>query len=167
VAGEESLERAAELEGATATSVDLDVGVMARFGGVRGGVVVKNLRQPAFTAGDDRVELRRQARAGIAVSSGSHGSMGPLTVAADVDLTRTATATGDQRHIAVGAEAWLFGRSLGVRGGLSGNTIGDAKLTPGVGASLALRSGVYVDGQGTLGSDEERRGWGLALRVTF
>jgi len=167
VAGQASLERAGELEGETSTSVDLDVGVMARFGGVRAGVVVKNIKQPAFTAGDDRVELRRQARAGLAVSSGSHGSMGPLTVAADADLTRTATATGDQRHIGSGAEVWLFGRSVGLRGGVSVNTIGDAKPTAGAGASLALRSGVYVDGQATLGSDEERRGWGLALRVTF
>ena len=167
VAGEASLEQAGELDGEATTTVDLDVGLMARFGGVRAAVVVKHVRQPGFTAGDDRVDLRRQARAGIALSSGSHGSMGPLTVAADVDLTRTTTATGEQRHIAGGAEAWLFGRSLGLRGGLSGNTIGDARLTPGVGASLALRSGVYLDGQATLGSDEERRGWGVALRVTF
>jgi hypothetical protein len=168
VAGAASLERAGELEGdTTSTTVDLDVGVMAKFGGVSAAVVVKNMKQPAFTAGDDRLELRRQARAGLAATMGSRGSVGPVTVAVDADLTRTATATGDQRHIAGGAEAWLFGRSLGLRGGASANTIGNARPTAGGGASLALRSGVYVEGQVTFGSDEERRGWGVTLRVTF
>jgi F plasmid transfer operon protein TraF len=166
-AGGASLDQAADLEGDTQTHLDVDIGAMAKVGVVRAGVVVKNVRQPAFGAGDDRLELSRRARAGVAVALGGHGATGPLTVAFDADLTRTPTATGDQRHIAGGAEGWLFGRSLGLRGGVSANTIGDARPTAGGGVSLALRSGTYVDGQATFGSDRERRGWGLALRLTF
>ena len=70
VAGEASLERAGELDGEATTRVDLDVGVLARFGGVRAGVVVKNVKQPGFTAGDDRIDLRRQARAGSSLCAG-------------------------------------------------------------------------------------------------
>jgi hypothetical protein len=167
VAGEASLDRAAELDGSTETRLDLDVGALAQVGAVRAGVVVKNVRQPAFGAGADRLEIPRQARLGVAVTTGRRGSLGPVTVAFDADLTRTPTATGDQRHVAGGAEAWLFGRSLGLRGGVSGNTVGDVRPAAGAGASLALRGGMYVDGQVTVGSDTERKGWGLAFRLTF
>jgi hypothetical protein len=168
VAGAASLDQASELEGDAQIRLDLDVGAMAKVGAVRAGVVVKNVRQPAFSAGDDRLELGRQVRAGVALALGSGGATGrSLTFAADADLTRTPTATGDQRHVAGGVEAWLFGRSLGLRGGVSANTVGDVRPTAGAGASLALRAGTYVDGQATFGSDQDRRGWGLALRLTF
>ena len=36
-----------------------------------------------------------------------------------------------------------------------------------VGLSAALKKGVYVDGQLTGGANDGRKGWGVALRVTF
>ena len=166
VSADASLDAASALSADADTRVDLDVGVMARFGAVKVGVAAKNVRQPTFGSGDT-LTLRRQVRGGLAVTSTQHGSVGPVTVAVDADFSETPTATGEARHLAAGGEAWLFGRSLGLRGGVSANTIGPAKSVLCGGVSLALRKGTYVDGQGTFGSDEERKGWGFALRVTF
>ena len=77
-------------------------------------------------------------------------------------------ATGDVRHVAAGVEGWVFSGSLGLRAGVSANTIGDGTAGGGRAAlSLALRKGTYVDSQATFGSDQSRKGWGLDLRVTF
>jgi len=35
------------------------------------------------------------------------------------------------------------------------------------GVSAAVRKGTYVDVAAAVGSDDSRRGWGFALRVTF
>ncbi len=168
VASAATLNRASALATSTETHADLDLGAMVRIGVLSVGAAVKNVRQPSFGSGDDRVELRRQARVGIAVMSRKpRGAASAMSVAFDADLTRTATATGEVRHIAAGAEGWLFNRSLGLRGGVSANTIGAARPAAGAGLSLALRKGTYVDSQATIGSDQSRSGWGVALRVTF
>jgi hypothetical protein len=168
VAADASLDQAAGLPTGSETHPDLDLGAMARFGAVSIGAVVKNVREPSFGSGDAVVDLRRQARVGLAAASGKkRGAMSAFTVAVDADLTRTAMATGDVRHVAAGLEGWLFGSSLGLRGGVSANTIGSARPAAGAGLSLALRKGTYVDSQATFGSDQSRKGWGFALRVTF
>ena len=166
-ATEASLDQASQLATESETHLDLDVGAMAAFGAVHIGVAAKNVRRPTFGTGEDRRTLGRQIRAGLAFSSLQHGAVGPMTVAVDADLSRTPTATGEARHVAAGAEAWVFGRSLGLRGGVSVNTVGDTRPVGSGGVSLALRSGTYLDGQGTFGSDLERKGWGFSLRVTF
>jgi hypothetical protein len=167
-AADASLDQAAALPTSAESHVDLDLGAMARFGAISLGAVVKNVRESSFGSGDAVVDLRRQARVGFAATSGKkRGSIGAFSFAVDADLTRTAMATGDVRHVAAGFEGWAFGSSLGLRAGVSANTVGDARPAAGAGLSLALRKGTYVDSQATFGSDQSRKGWGLALRVTF
>ena len=89
-----------------------------------------------------------------------------VTIAADADLTKTMTVVGETRHMTAGAELWLWTRSVGIRGGLSKDTVVD-RGSASVGLSLALRSGIYLEGQLTGGSDATRPSWGSGLRVTF
>lgn len=162
-----SLDRAAALDGRAETHGDLDLGAMVTFGALRLGLTVRNVRQPRFGDAGERVRLDRQARAGVSVSVPGRGPLGALTLDVDADLRRAATVLGDERRVAGGAEAWLFGRRVGVRGGLSGSTIGAARTAVSGGLSLALRSRLYVEGMLAGGSDAARRGWGTDLRVTF
>jgi len=149
------------------THVDLDTGIMASGGGARFGLTVRHLTAPSFGRGADQFELTRQVRAGAALVGPGRGPVGNLVLAFDVDLTKTPTAFGDVRHVAAGAEAWGLGRRVGVRGGLSASTIGDANLSPSGGLSLGVRRGLYLDGGITGGSDQARRGWAVGLRATF
>jgi hypothetical protein len=148
------------------TRADLDAGAMAALGRVRLGVAVKNLRAPEFSEGDRLIQLSRQVRAGASVKAGAP-ERAEITAAIDADLTTTPTAVGDERHLAAGLEAWLVNRSVGLRGGVGMNTIGESRRSGSVGVSVGLRAGFYLDGQLTRGSDEARNGWGFALRVTF
>ena len=104
-------------------------------------------------------------RAGIGGSSA--GGRGRVTVGADVDVTRIDSIFGEERRFSAGAEFWTRSQGIGVRGGVSGNTLGSVKLTPSGGVSFAFRQGMYVDAYVTGGADEIRRGWGAGLRVTF
>ncbi len=70
-----------------------------------------------------------------------------------------------ERHLAGGAELWA-GR-VGLRGGLSVNTVDDVRRSLSAGASLAIYSGLFVDTHVTRGDDEVTKGWGFDLRVTF
>ena len=98
---------------------------MLAFPHLQAGLTVRNMTTPEFGEGNERFELKRQVRAGLAVLAKSPGFIQALTVAADADLTRTATPFGDVRHLALGGEAWLAKRRVGVRGGVAANTIGD------------------------------------------
>jgi hypothetical protein len=153
------------------THAGLDVGTMVTFGLARVGLAVRNVTEATFGSGADALVLERQARAGFALSTGSRGVIGTGSVSVDADLTRTATAFGDQRRIAAGAEVWTTRKVLGFRGGLSRNMVGSEQTSWSGGASVAFRQGKYlnsfVDGQFTGGSDEARQGWGFALRLTF
>ena len=149
------------------TRGDLDVGAMAALGVARFGFAIRNVTAPEFGSGAVAVALDRQARAGVALVFPGSGRTDALTLALDADLVRTTTASGDERHVAGGIEAWMLGRRLGLRGGLNANTVGDARLVAAAGASVALRHAMYIDGAATGGSDQARSGWGLALRVTF
>ena len=156
------------LRAADSTRGDLDIGAMARVGHLRAGLAVKNATAPVFGDGAARVELPRQVRAGVAVSD----SAGRLIVGFDGDLTSTTTAgqsgVGTEvRHLAVGGEVWTPTRHIGVRSGLSVNTVGDRRASGSGGLSVAVRRGTYIDGQITGGADPTRKGWGFDLRVTF
>lgn len=166
-ASEATFGAAAGLDGDTNTHGDLDLGVLARVGVVRVGLAVRNVTEPSFGSPGHEAVLGRQARAGAAVTSDPGGAAAAVTVAVDADLTTTATAAGDERHVAAGIEAWLWDRRVGVRGGVRANTVGGARAAGSVGGSLALRSGVYVDGEVTRGGDRAAKSWGGALRVTF
>jgi hypothetical protein len=162
-----SIDEAERIDGAGETHAGLDMGAIASFGAARFGLTVRNVKQPEFGTGPDAITLKRHARAGAAISSGRRGVIGSATVALDADLTTTATALGDERRAALGAEVWTPKRNFGARGGLNVNTIGDRRTSFSGGLSAAVRAGTYVDGEVTGGSDQGRRGWGVALRVTF
>ena len=156
------LDAAADLDVSMETEADLDLGAMASFGSMRLGLAIKHAREPKFGDGPNRLVLRRQVRAGLAFLT-----RGTVTVAVDADLSRTATAFGDARHLAAGAEAWLLRRRIGLRGGVSANTVGEASTSASTGLSLAVRSSTYFDAALTAGSDRSREGWNVGLRVTF
>jgi hypothetical protein len=148
------------------THAGLDIGALATFSGVRVGFVVKNVTEPSFGRVDP-VTLSRQVRTGLAITEGSQASAAQVTISADADLTRVTTVDGDERHVGGGLELWLARRRIGLRGGVSANTLGATRTSPSAGLSLALRSGTYLDGAWTTGSDPTRKGWGVDLRVTF
>jgi hypothetical protein len=158
-----SLDAAADLDRQSEMHPGLDVGAMSKFGRVRLGVMVRNVREATFGEGEQAIELDRHVRAGLALSSRSNLT----TVAIDLDLTTTQLPTGEERRFAAGAEAWGATRRIGLRGGVSVNTMGDARPSASGGVSAALRAGTFLDVAATAGSDEAQRGWGFALRVTF
>lgn len=155
-----------DLEISGRTRTDLDLGAMVSFQHLRLGLSVRNLTQPSFGEGDDRLILERQARAGIALLAASQGTVSGLVVGADLDLTRQATPFGDSRRAAIGGEAKL-GRRFAVRGGLSKNTLDDRGLTRTTGVSVAPVSGIYIEGARAFGSDKSMRGWSSSVRLTF
>lgn len=162
-----SLDAAAGLGGDGETHLGLDVGAMASFGLVRVGLMVRNVRETTFGSGTDAVTLDRQVRGGLAFLSGARGGPGRFSAAIDADLTTATTPVGEERRVAAGAEAWLLRRTLGVRGGASASTVGSRRTSVSGGLSAAVARGTYVDAEVTGGGDDVRRGWGLALRLTF
>ena len=166
-AGTASLDAADGLTVSGETHPGLDIGAMAVLGPARIGVMVRNVKQPEFGSGADAFTLSRQARVGVAVSSGTRGVIGAATVAVDADLMNTATVFGDERRLAAGGELWTTGRTFGVRGGASVNTIDDRRTALSAGLSVALKKGLYADGEVSGGTDLGRRGWSAGLRVTF
>ncbi len=146
------------------TSADIDLGAMFKFGRLRIGAVLKHLHAPDVMADGERVGFERQARVGAAYVKAT-GSL-RVNAGVDADLTTQTTAFGDVRHLAGGGEAWL-GQRLGVRAGISVNTVDDARPAGSVGASVAVQRGLFIDARLTRGDDEAVRGWGLDARVTF
>ena len=166
------LDRGAELDGLSSTEFDLDLGAMYAFGAGRLGLVVRNLREPEFddpTAADSTLKLERQVRVGAAFTPGRHGAApgAMTTVALDVDITRLSQVDGERRNLAIGAEQWLAGRRLGIRGGFRLNTLQTTTRAGSVGVSLAPRRGTYLDAQFTGGTRESDRSWSAGLRMTF
>jgi hypothetical protein len=146
-------------------SFDLDAGVIGVAGPVRIGAVMRNVRALKF--GDGAFTLPRQTRVGAALDLA--GSNGPgLVLAVDADARTYATASGDRRVVAAGAEQWLWSRRIGIRGGGRFNTVGAKERVATAGASIAVRGGMYVEGQLVRGrAATAERGWGLGTRVTF
>jgi len=150
------------------TEGGLDLGAMVMFGKTRAGLMVRNVTEPEFGSGPVVRKARRTARAGAAFTTGTRGAIGDATFAFDADLVKTPTVRGEERRMAAGGEFWMFTRRVGLRGGISASTIDERRWTPSGGASAAIRRGTYVDAELTGGeADEGRRGWAIALRVTF
>lgn len=161
--------------GDAANRFDLDVGVLAVAGAFRVGGVVRNVRQPEFEvaaggssdgAGTSTFRIPRQFRAGAAFDAEKTGSV-PLIVSLDADLRRYEVGTGERRVIALGAEHWFMAHRLGVRGGGRFNTVGRQDRAATGGVSVAMRSGLYVEGHAVRGGSDDERGWGVAARVSF
>jgi hypothetical protein len=143
-------------------TVDIDLGVLATFGGFRVGVTGRNLREPRFA---DR-RLARQVRVGGAFD-GAAAEIAPVMVSMDVDVRRYAAAGGDRRVIAMGAEHWLRPQRLALRGGARFNTVGQQDRAVTAGATVAVRAGLFVEGHAAYGSNTGESGWGVAARVSF
>ena len=137
---------------------DLDVGVIAELGRLRGGVTLKNLRRPTFAhVAGNAIPLSRRARLGLSVSP-----IDGLTLALDVDLDTADPLVGLRQVIALGGETRL-GSRLALRGGIrwpreSGRPIGA------FGGSLRVRQSLWIDGYGAAGSRSDQ-GFGIALRA--
>ncbi len=164
---ETTLDAADDLEVHRRSRADLDIGIMARLGVVRLGANVRNVTRPRFGEGADRMALVRQARAGFAVLRGPVVGFDALTLAADVDLTATPTLFGDVRHTAAGGELWLLRRRLGLRGGVTANTIGEPRPAISTGVSIAPVKGIFIEGAHTTAEDASIKGWTTTLRFTF
>ena len=143
---------------------DFDLGAIVKVSSVRLGISAKNLAAPELTADGNSVEHTRQVRVGAAYAPGARGGVA-LIAAVDADLTATATAGGDARHVAGGAEV-RAGR-LGLRAGVSRNTIAAPRPSFSAGASIGVRTGTFLDAHVTRGDDDAMKAWGFALRVTF
>jgi hypothetical protein len=168
-AAHDPLDAADDLDVETETHADLDLGVMVNTGSLRAGFSIRNLRQPSFGSDDDeRMELKRKARAGVAFLTASKGgALDALTLAADFDLTKTSTLFGDVRHVATGAEAYFAKRHVGVRGGLQRNSVGEARAAYSYGFSVAPVTGLFLDFARTKGKDETVEGWNAGVRLSF
>jgi hypothetical protein len=163
--GPDAVDHAADLDVDSKTVGDLDLGAMVKAGVLKLGVTVKHVAEPHLGNGSLELPLDRQARAGIAVVT--EVGKNPLTLAGDVDLTKTPTVNGDAQHVAGGAELYAAKKRIGLRGGVSANLVGEKRTSASAGASLALKTGFYIDGAWTFGSDTTRSGWGASLRATF
>jgi len=148
------------------TEVGLDIGAMAVTGPVRLGVSARNIREPTLGDGVNALTLKRQVRVGAAVSTSANPKLA-ATLAFDADILEVPSATGNERRLAGGGEVWFWSHVVGVRGGLSTSTLGDARTSGAFGGSVMVHRGLFVEGELTRGSDMTRRGWGLAFRVTF
>ena len=166
-AGEAALDEAADFDVPTDTHPDLDLGAMVKIGLARFAVSATHVREPTFGEGATAFVLERQVRAGFAVVTGQMGALNAIVAAVDADLTKTATVLGDVRHIGAGAEVWLGGRRLGLRGGVSSNIADSATTSTSFGVSLGIRSGFFLDGAVSVGSDRSRQGWATGVRVGF
>jgi hypothetical protein len=161
------LDQADDLDPSRHTSAGLDIGAMASMGRVRLGLTVRNLTEPTFGDGPDALSLKRQARVGFAVLSVPHGALQGFTASADADLTKTPTVVGDVRHVAAGAEGWLVNGRLGVRAGVSANTVDEARPAASVGATVALTRAIHVNASRTVGRDDSVTGWSSSVSVAF
>lgn len=166
-AGAEPLDEADGLEVSRHMKSDLDLGAMANFGHVRLGLTVKNLTKPTFGAGIDAITLERQARVGLAVFTVPNGAGQGWTVAADADLTTGNTVMGNVRHVAAGVEGWLANGRIGVRAGVSGNTVDDLRPSASGGVSYAVTRSIHVNASRTQGRDESVKGWSSSVSVAF
>jgi F plasmid transfer operon, TraF, protein len=151
---------------------DMDIGAMVSAGSFRAGLTVRNLLEPGFETDAGAVMvLHRQVRAGVAVTPGReallHASEDGWIVAVDADLTRTPAIDGGRRMVAAGAERWLAGHRVGLRGGARLNTVGAARPVGAAGISVAVKRGVLIEAHAARGGQDADRGWGAGLRVGF
>ncbi len=149
------------------TRADLDIGGMASAGPLRAGITIRDVRQPTFGTGDGALELSRRSRAGLAWIEDWRGVIDRIAVSVDSDLTASTVAGHDERELAGGAEVWLLGRRIGIRGGGGINTAADDESFGSFGVTVVPYPRLNLDGALTRGSDSTRDRWSLGLRLTF
>jgi hypothetical protein len=163
---EEALDAAERLESNEVNRGDVDIGAMVSAGRMRAGVVVRNVTEPTF--GEDEgmpLTLSRHGRVGIAWGDRWPG-VARTIVALDVDVTDVPQAGGERRDVAMGIERWVRGHRVGLRGGARVSTAGDARPMVSVGATFALRPGMFADAYVAGGTSDERA-WGIAARLSY
>jgi hypothetical protein len=155
------------LEGGEADSAfDADLGLLGVAGPLRLGLLVRNVRRAEFEGSAGAARLPRQVRVGVAYDRAGAGGV-PLTVAVDADVRAIDTSSGERRNVALGVERWLAAQRVGLRAGARFNTVGGKERTATAGVSVAVRSGLFLDGHVVRGGSEDDRGWGVAARVSF
>ena len=156
------------IETTSSTTGDVDLGVMTSVGRFRIGLLARNLAAPEFDLemAAEPVRLERHVRAGVAYGAGWPATSA-LVVAVDADLTDVPSPSGERRDLAAGVEGWLAQRRVGLRGGMRASVLGDARPVATGGVSVAIKTGVYVDGHVAGGGDGSERSWGLGGRVVF
>ena len=149
-----------DLEKSSSSDFGFDVGLLQPLPGrkCKIGLVVRNLNSPSFSYQDGAIELKPQARAGIAWELGEN-----LLIACDLDLTENETMTPgyDNRTLAAGIEKKTSGGRLALRGGIYKNiaeSSADVVFTCGIG--MGSKRTKFDIGAG-IGSDE------LALCLAF
>lgn len=145
---------------------DADLGVMAVHRVWRVGLLARQLGAPSFGTGADAHRLGRHVRAGVAFDAAAADGP-PLVVAADIDLTRVESPEGPVRAAAVGVERWVRGGKVGLRGGVQVNTASPSRPSAAAGASLMVKSGLFLEVSGTAGGDRASRGWGATARFAY
>jgi hypothetical protein len=159
----EALDQGLDLSGPKSGAFDLDAGLMVDMKRVRLGLTARNLRQPRFADGAGNATiLKRQTRAGVAVMPRNG-----LTLAMDVDLDTVDLRGGLRRMIAFGGESRLNAR-VAVRGGVRWNLKLDGGVRRAVaaaGASVRVRSSLWLEGFYTQGRFDGDRGFGFGLRA--
>jgi hypothetical protein len=148
------------------TKFDADVGIMAAGAFAKAGLSARNLFEPAFgTAGGPPIRLERRVRGGVSLLL-----LQAVTVAADIDFTKTTTSRGRWRDAAIGAEGRPARRAW-VRSGVHWNTAANAGAGAApvfsLGGSYAVYGSILADGQISVGSAHGDRGWGLGLRFVY
>jgi len=153
---------------AAETETEFDVGAALSYGVLRVGATLRNLREATLaTDAGDVLQLERQVRVGVAFTGHTKGQIDTATFAFDADLLTFHSVYGEERRAAGGGEIWTKGRVIGLRGGISANTVGDSYVSASGGASIAPHHGIYIEGQITRGSDQSRQGWSAGLKLTF
>ena len=139
----ERLDDAGGLATQGTSKFDADVGIMAGGGRLKVGLTVRNLTQPSFpvTGTSDSLHLRRQARAGVAVSFAEGWA-----AASDFDLTENGPSDAPIRAFAAGTEGRLT-RKIFVRSGFRFSTVGKSRPSLSAGGSYSVLSSVWIDGQ--------------------
>ena len=145
---------------------DADLGVIAVHRGWRVGLVARQLIAPSFGEGAEAIRPGRQVRVGVAFDAAA-GDGPPVVVAADVDLVGADGPDGLSRAAAVGVERWLRGGHIGLRTGVRINTAGDPRPAASAGASVMVKSGLFLEISGTTGSRDALRSWGATARLSF
>lgn len=162
--GQSPGDAAADLDGDGSNAFDADIGVLATAGRLKAGVTVRNALSPSFaTAAGARFELPWRVRAGA-----SYLVSTALLMAVDVDLRAVETQGRKTRSLAFGAEWRNAGTArFAARAGARVDTIGDSRPLGTVGASYAVRNGMWVDVWAAGGAETADRGWGVAGRILY
>jgi len=129
--------------------------------------LMRDVSEPEFGSGQDTVVLPRRARAGVALLTPPQGRFEQVVVDVDADLNTVLVEGHEERDVAAGAEVWMLGRRIGVRGGVGTNTASGGGSFGAVGVSVAPFPGVYVEGSLRRGESGRRDRWGIDLRLAF